>query len=152
MPQRVVVFYSCSLCSEESQDASFITELKITYGKTQLELEVCEICAKAEPLSTLLMHGRKPVGQKPSPVKATPKPLVIGNPSDVKCEYCDEWFSPKGIGLHLSKTHNVKSKTADMTETRGKGPHKCPDCDYGAKAPPGLAAHRRHAHGYRASK
>jgi len=67
----------------------------------------------------------------------------------VKCEFCGEWFTTKGIALHKSKGHNVKSADRQRKESFGTGPIKCPECGYGARAMQGLAAHRLKAHGIR---
>lgn len=139
MPQRVVVIYICSLCREESDEAAFVTDLKITFGKTQRTLDVCKACVDTEPLAGLLDRAQ--------PEKTEKSKSIAAVAEEEQCQYCSEWFTPRGMSLHLSRAHNVKSQLVAKKEKVGQGPNRCPECGFGAHNPQGLGVHRLKAHG-----
>lgn len=141
MPQRVVIIYSCSLCRAEFDSAEKVTPYKLSGGGKVLDFDFCATCEIThEGLQALFGAGIQDRKAKAS----TP---ALPPPATIPCELCEESFTPKGMGLHQSKIHGVKSATTAKEEASGKGPHKCPECEFGARAPQGLAAHRSRAHG-----
>lgn len=118
MPQRVVVIWICSLCEEETDDPHAMTQLKITYGKTQATLDACKRCVESGPLAVLL-EAVQPDKRGPGrPPKPAPVPTLLAPPK------------PGGLA---------------RTET---GWYRCPDCEYTSATNQGVGVHRRHVHGY----
>lgn len=144
MPQRIITIFICSLCASEFDAKEKVKPYQVMGGgRGTLSYDICDTCEAAEPFASLLAAGMsdRVAGRKPK--VAAPPPEV----GEKACEWCGEVFSAQGMGVHQSLAHNVKSKTAILEEARGSGPHKCPDCGFGAGNPQGLGAHRRVRHG-----
>lgn len=141
MPQRFVIFYSCSLCGTEFEGAAKVAPYTLTGGGAVRAYDICATCeAGDEAFVAFLAAGIKERPARKTPAGEAPE-------GRVPCDYCDEAFTSQGMSLHLSKMHNVKPKTAVKQEALGTGPLTCPECGFGAKAPQGLAVHRFHNHG-----
>lgn len=138
MPQRVVVIYSCSLCKAEFDQPEKITPYKLSGGGKVLDFDFCSGCTVGhEGLQALFALGIQDRGT----VAATDD-----KPARIRCEICDEVFTRSGMPLHKSRTHNIKPPPKNNSKAPGNGPHKCPDCNFGAHAATGLMAHRRSVH------
>lgn len=152
MPQRMTWIYICSLCQAETDDRAKSAHYELSGPGGALEYDLCPACEGAEDMQVFFAAGIPLKGsKKPRAVKAA-APVAIGEADEVACEFCSEVFTRKGIGLHQSTAHNIKSKSAIVDESRGHGDHVCPDCGYGARNPQGLGAHRRVKHGVKGPK
>lgn len=140
MPKKVIVttLWSCSLCEAET-DEEKVTPYTLTGERKTLALDVCETCKQGDIWQAVISAG--------IPERAASNGKVAEDDGKVGCQYCGERFSPTGMGLHQSRAHNVKSKTEQLYETRGKsGSFACEECDFRAVNAQGLGAHMRTRH------
>jgi hypothetical protein len=144
MPQRIITIWTCSLCPEETENGEKIKHYSLSEGKRSIVLDVCTNCEMTEPFATIWSAG---LNEKVGARTARPAEFALERDGTVKCRFCEDWFSPMGMGLHQSTAHGVKSKTQIELEQRGKtGKFPCDGCDFKAQNPTGLAAHRKARH------
>lgn len=143
MPQRIVTIWSCSLCPEETDSSDKIKHYQLSEGKRVLVLDVCTNCEATEPFATIVSAAlnEKFGGRVPAAKPANGGVVYDGY---VTCRFCDEEFSPGGLGLHQSKAHGVKSKTELKLERLGKSGAFVCQCGFRAAAAQGLGAHKRY--------